>query len=94
MTLVTLPDIIGPATVPLASGTTPVYARFVKLTALAQTCRLGDSKVGAAQGQALPAGQPIDVELDGGDITENFALQQIYVYVPSGGTLTVTYGVA
>ncbi len=93
MQLLDLPDIAGDNAVhPLSAAL--LYARFVKLSAVGGACRIGGSTVSAARGMQIPSGQTVDLELDGGDITEQFALNQIQAYVPNGTTLTISYGAA
>lgn len=93
MQLLDLPDIVGDNAVhQLNSGV--LYARFVKLTAVSGACRVGGSTVSATRGVSIPSGQTMHLDLDGADITEQFTLNQINAYVPSGTTLTISYGAA
>lgn len=93
MQLISFADIAGSsATVQIAPGST-LQVRFLKLSVIGSgTVRIGDSKVTSAQGVAVVAGEVTDFELDGGDLTELFSMAQVYAYIPSGTTLTVTAG--
>lgn len=93
MQLLDLPDIAGDNAVH-ALNTGVLYARFVKLSAVGGACRVGGSTVSASRGVQIPSGQTMDLELDGGDITETFCLNQISAYIPNGTTLTISYGAA
>lgn len=93
MQLLDLPDIVGDGAVhPLNAAV--LYARFVKLTAVGGACRIGGSTVSASRGVSIPSGTSMDIELDGGDITEQFCLNQISAFIPNGTTLTISYGAA
>lgn len=89
MKATTLPDITtsGSAVQVAASG----RARWVAFTALSDPVRVGDASVGAAQGVQVPSGQTV-VFPPSSDTNEVYSLANLYVYISSGGTLTVTYG--
>jgi hypothetical protein len=93
-------DVVGAnATVQIAPGS-KANARFLKLAVVSAgsvVVRIGDSSVSATQGVALIsnpaagiASPVLDLELDGGDVTEYFPMNSIYAYVPTGATLTIT----
>lgn len=88
---VSMPDITttGQAVQLAASG----GARWIAFTALTQDARVGDANVGSARGVDVPKGTTV-VFPPSSVLNENYALAGIYVYITSGGTLTVTYGAA
>ena len=94
MILISFADIAGAsATVQIAPGSVQ-QVRFIKVSVVGNgTVRIGDSNTTATKGLAVTSGSGVtDFELDGGDVTETFAMAQVYAYVPSGTTLTVTAG--
>jgi len=91
MQISTLADIAGAgATVPLTTGA--AQARALYLTAIGGTARFGDSSVTAAQGVELPDGVMCAFGVNNDDRVDTIQLNQAHVYVPSGTTVTVSYG--
>jgi len=95
-----LPDIVGAnAVAPLYSGTGPLYARGVILTALGSSnATVGDSSVNSTNGVHIPnaasGGLPLELPMhpDGGSSPAVlYDLTTVYVYVPSGTTVNVSY---
>jgi hypothetical protein len=89
MQVVTLPDITttGSAVQLAASG----MAKWIAFTALTDPARVGDSNVGSARGVEVPAGETVVFPICR-SVGDHYSLSQIYVYLSSGGTLSVTYG--
>jgi hypothetical protein len=91
--LISFADVAGANLVVQIAPGSVLQVRFVKLAVVGPgTVRVGDSKVSASQGVAVTSSDVFDIELDGGDLTETFAMAQIYAYIPSGTTLTITAG--
>jgi hypothetical protein len=92
LTLVPI-SITGPVTQQLAPG---LQFRAAKLLGVAGPCLIGDSTVAAHIGIIVPTTPsfgsiaspgPLDLSLDGGDLTELFSGSQIYAFVPAGAVL-------
>ena len=95
MTVHTLPDIVGPstATFTIPAGQTN-KARWIIFTASGSTAAVvGDSNSGAARGARLVPSIPITYPQNSCDVTDLYDLTNMTAYVPSGTTLTVTYGI-
>lgn len=92
MTVLPIADIAGDNAAH-ALGTAGQRARWIKVTASGGTARLGNSAVAAAVGVLCPQNVPVTLESNGADPTDSYDLAGIEAYVPSGTTLTVTYGV-
>lgn len=74
---------------------TVIQARWVKIKALAAntgTVRIGDSAVTSTSGFPLAKGEFTEYPLDGGDITDRYNLNQIYVFSANGDSISVSYG--
>lgn len=93
MTLHTLPDVVGDSTAKRLVSTPGARARWIKLCSEVGVSNVGDASVLAAQGVDLPAGVPVTLESNGADPTDVYDLYNTWVFVPSGSTLTITYGV-
>ena len=96
MTVKTLPDIAGDNAVHQLS-TTVVYAKWVQFSASggASAPRVGDSNVSSSRGLAVPSATaatspPVDFPIPS-DPLESYTLNELYAYVPTGTTLTITY---
>lgn len=92
MTTVTIADIVGD-NAKHRFAASPIRARRLFLTSLTGASRFGDINVAAACGVALPASIEVTISASDGDITDSIDLSAVYAYVPSGDTLTITYGV-
>ena len=92
MTPQTVAD-ITPNGAAVAIGATGIRATVIQLTATGTTCRWGDSNVGAARGQKLPAGVP--VTLPRAEFAQGYYdLGKVYVYAGSGSdSVSVSYSV-
>jgi hypothetical protein len=86
---ITLPDIT--TTGSAVQVATVGYAKWIQFTALTHDARVGDSNVGSARGASCPSETPViwPVDTNQGEL---YSLADIYAYLPSGATLTVTYG--
>lgn len=91
MTINTLPDIAGTNTTVRLSSTPGKRARHVYLTSIGGLTRWGDSNTGVAQGNELPSGASVIIYANEADPTDLIDLYNLYVYVASGATLTVSY---
>ena len=94
MRLLSFADIAGSnATVQIAAGSV-LQVRFIQVSVVGSgTVRIGDSTTTSSQGLAITSGSGVvDFELDGGDLTETFGMAQVWAYVPTGTTLTITAG--
>ncbi len=93
MTLHTLPDIAGSSTAVRLVATSGLKARWIKVTSEVGVSNIGDASVSATQGVDCPVGVPVTLESNGADATDVYDLYNTWVWVPSGSTLTITYGV-
>jgi hypothetical protein len=93
MQLITIADIVGANTKVPILATAGLKARFLVLTPLGGNCRVGDTNTSASQGAALIQNTTTVIPLDGADRPSTYALSSNFAYVPSGTTLTVSYGV-
>jgi hypothetical protein len=94
MFLISFPDVVGSGvTVQIAPGS-KLQVRFLKLSVVGSgTVRIGDANTSASQGVAITASSGVvDLELDGGDLTETFGMAQVQAYIPTGTSLTITAG--
>jgi hypothetical protein len=66
--------------------------RRLWLTAIGVAARFGDANVGAAQGVELPVGIEVTFAASDSDDTDTIHLDQCYLFVPSGSTVTVSWG--
>lgn len=87
MTIESSADIIG-ANAAVSLGAAPLRARSVLLTALGGNARLGDANVGATRGAALVQNVPVRIDASAADPVDAMSLPNLYVYVPSGTTVT------
>jgi hypothetical protein len=93
MQLVSQPDIVGPATQRLvATPGTKARVIFATATGNSTGATIGDANVGAAQGFHLASGAPFGLYADPDDMTARWDLYETWAYVPSGVTLTWSYG--
>jgi hypothetical protein len=91
MTVHTLPDIVGLSTAPLAA--TQKRARWILFTATGSTAAsVADSTTDATHGSDLVPNVPVLYPENGADPTDTYKLDEMTAYVPSGTTLTITYG--
>lgn len=99
MTIRTLADFIGAdakvqLVQPPADGASKDFARRIWLTAHGSSnARFGDTNVGAARGVELPADAIVVISASDADIADRIPLIQQFLYVPSGTTVTVTFGI-
>lgn len=90
MTIQTLPDFVGNNTAVVLAATG--RAKRIWLTSLSAGTRVGDANTGAARGVDIVQNVPFVLSASNADETDFLFLNQVYVYVPTGSTLTVTYG--
>ena len=97
MVVKTLPDIAGDNAAHQLTASL-IYAKWVQFTAAGGTGspRVGDANVSASRGLAVPSAvastsPPVDFPIVS-DPLDNYALNSLYAYVPTGTTLTITYG--
>jgi hypothetical protein len=74
-----------------ALGASGTMASLILLTAVGGPARYGDTNVGSARGVELPSGVQVTIPQNTTDRVDRYDLGQIYVYVPSGTTLTGTW---
>lgn len=92
MTITTAADITGDNAKHVL-GTAGQRARRIFLTSTGANSRFGDTNVAAAQGVELPKDIEVTISASDGDISDSIDLSAAFVYVPSGATLTVSFGV-
>lgn len=90
MTIQTRADITG-ADAKVVIGTAGQAARRIFLTPTGGKCRFGDTSVSATRGVELNTDVETTVSANDSDISDRIDLTQVYAYVPSGTTLTVTW---
>lgn len=91
MTVNSLIDITGAnATVQLKS-TPGTKARHIYLTPIGGAVRWGNTSTGAGTGNSIPAGVQHVLRANEADVTDLVDLSTVYVYVPTGVTLTISY---
>ena len=66
--------------------------RRLWLTATVAAARFGDASVASGQGVELPVGIEVTIAASDSDPTDTIHLDQCYLYVPSGSTVSVTWG--
>lgn len=100
MTIQTIPDFVGASgSVPIAaqptSGAANLQARRIFLCAHGSSnARYGDkANVGAARGVELPADTVVTISVSGADITDRIDLTQQGLYIPTGTSVSVSYGI-
>ncbi len=77
-----------------AIGADPQQARAIFLTATGGNARFGDlANVGAARGVELPKDVEVTIRASEADKFDHIQLNQAAVYVPSGTTLTIAFGI-
>jgi hypothetical protein len=77
-----------------AIGAATQQARALFLTAVGGTARFGDlANVGAARGVELPDGVEVAIRSSEADKFDFIQLGEAAAYVPSGTTLTITFGI-
>lgn len=99
MTVHTLGDIVGPVNGAQLVADPSLTAKWILVTASgagaatqgATIAGKGDT-VGAVNGAHLPPNVPVLYPPNPTDATDVYQLSQLQVYVPSGLTLTITYG--
>ena len=91
MVITSIADIAGDNAVH-ALGTVQ-QARQLTLTAVGGPARFGDASVGAAQGVELPTGIPVTFFANPAYLNDFIQLSQAHAYIPSGPTLTISYGI-
>jgi hypothetical protein len=92
MTVTTLADI---TTTGSAQQLPAGFARWVafSVTGSSVSARVGDLNVGAARGVAVVSGaQPLVFPPFADDPGQGYELAEIWVYLASGATMTITYG--
>lgn len=92
MVITSIADIAGDNAVH-ALGSSIQQARQLTLTAISGPARFGDASVGAAQGVELPTGIPVTFFANPADLNDFIQLSQAHAYIPSGTTLTISYGI-
>lgn len=92
MTLHSAVDIVGDDA-KHALAATPTRARRLWITSHSGASRLGDANVGAARGVELTTDIEVTFSASDGDITDSIDLSTVNVYVPSGSTVTYSWGV-
>ena len=91
MTITTVADFTHSASAqPIATASQE--CRRLWLTALSIAARFGDVNVAAAQGIELAADRITTIAASDSDPTDTIHLDQCYLYVPSGSTVSVTWG--
>jgi hypothetical protein len=93
MTIQTEADIAGANAKVQISSTAGAQARRLWLCAFGGNARFGDVNVAAARGVELKQDVPAVFSASDGDATDTIDLTAAYAYVPSGTTLTVSWGV-
>jgi hypothetical protein len=91
MTLNTLADITGDGAKHVI-GLANQECRRLWLTSLVGTSRFGDVNITASRGVALTAGVECTFAASDSDATDTIHLDQAYVFVPNGDTVTVAWG--
>lgn len=98
MKIFALPDISGDGAAHQLVATS-TKAKWVSFSAIGNgPVRIGDASVTSSRGVSVPGvatvgGTPVVFPPDGSDMTAIYDLSMIYAYVPSGTTLTISYGV-
>ncbi len=93
MVIQTAADIVG-ANAKVAVGNSGTRARRLFLTPHGSSAaRFGDTNVAAARGVELPADIMSVISASDADVTDSFDLSTVYLYVPSGTTVTVAWGI-
>lgn len=92
MVIQTQADIVG-ANAKVALGTAGQRARRLFLTPTGGKCRFGDVNVAAARGVELNTDVETTISASDADETDSMDMSTVYVYVPSGTTLTVAWGI-
>lgn len=96
MTLHTLPDVIGGSTATRLVSTPGPRARWIAIaaeTGSSAVASIGDANVSATRGVDIPIAIPFILPENGADPTDSYDLYNTWVFVPTGTTLTITYGV-
>lgn len=89
MTITSLADVVGASTT-TAIAASPKRARWISFCALSGNARMGASNAAAAVGVQLVQNVPQTYwSADGADSID---LSKMYLYTPSGTTVTITYG--
>lgn len=93
MRIYTLADITGASAPAAVLDATAGEAKWIQFTCTGSgSARVGDSNASATRGTPVPAGSgllfPVNAEP-----FERYSLNQIYAYVPTGASLSITYGV-
>ena len=91
MTINTIADIAGDGA-KHAIGTPSQQARRIWLTSLTGASRFGDANVAAGRGVALTEGVECVFAASDSDATDVIWLDQAFVFVPNGDTVTVAWG--
>lgn len=89
MTITSLADVVGASTT-TAIAATPKRARWVALCALSGTARVGASNAAATVGVQII--QNVPQTLWSAGEADSIDLSKLYLYTPSGTTVTITYG--
>lgn len=93
MTIKTIADISGDNAAHQISTDVYAKARFVSFTVTGGVARIGDSNVSSSRGVAMAQNATYTLPTDGAENGfDGYALSQIYAYVPTGSTLSITYG--
>jgi hypothetical protein len=93
MTIKTLPDITGDNAKHQLSSS-DIHVRALYFGVIGGSCRVGDVNTSATQGVQITALRTLQVGPDPGDFGEVVSLDNVYAYVPSGSTLTISYATA
>ncbi len=89
MQLYTVADITGDS----AAHALAPAARVWFIAATGGVLRVGDASVAAARGVNVAQNTPLTLVPDGSDVTAKWPAGTVYVYVPSGATASISYGV-
>ena len=92
MTIQTRADIAGADAKVALSSTQGVKARRIWLTASGGTARFGDANVAVGRGVICPQNVLVTISASDADPTDTIDLTIASVYVPTGTTLTVSWG--
>jgi hypothetical protein len=93
MVITTAADIAGDNAVH-ALGAAGAQARYIWLTAVGGVARFGDlANVAVGQGVELAAGVQYQFKASEADRVDYISLDKVACYIPSGTTLTRTFGI-
>lgn len=92
MTVLTIADIVGDAAKHQISATS-INARSVIFSVTGSgAARVGDTNVSSSRGAAVSAGAtPLVLAPNPGDLFDFYDLSQLFAFIPSGATLSISY---